>query len=91
MSVSLIDAFLDSAAMLNLPIAPLKPAGAPGGSGRMSKSMAGSEMLKGTSDILMPRRGSMVRVLETMLKRVGPKVALPGLIPLRVVLKGAEM
>ena len=57
----------------------------------MSKSMAGSEMLKGTSDILMPRRGSMVRVLETMLKRVGPKVALPGLMPLRVVLKGAEM
>ena len=57
----------------------------------MSKSMAGNVMLKGTSDILMPRRGSMVRVLETMLKRVGPKVALPGLMPLRVVLKGAEM
>ena len=90
-SVSLMAAFLLSARRLNLPIAPLNPAGAPEGRGKIRKSIAGSSMPRDLSDMTIPLLGSILRCLETMLRLVGPKVAVPALMPLMVVWNGAEM
>jgi hypothetical protein len=57
----------------------------------LSGISAGSSMPRDLSDMTIPLLGSILRCLETMLRLVGPKVAVPALMPLKVVWNGAVM